>query len=331
MLVLADIRRSREKGGRMLKRVALFLVINFVVLLTIGFVVQVFGFDRWMTAEGVDYRSMLAFCAVWGFGGSAISLLMSKSIAKMSVGAQVIRTPANKTEAWLVETVRELADKAGVAMPEVAVYKGSPNAFATGAFKNDALVAVSTGLLQSMTPTQVRAVLAHEMSHVRNGDMVTMTLLQGVLNTFVFFLARVLTIFLANQRDEDGRRRGGAGSYFMIRIFETVFGILASIVACAFSRRREYRADAGAAELTDAADMISALKALGQGEVRPLPAEMRAFGVVDLPSFAELFATHPSLDDRIKALGGTNGGMKKAARKTGGLFASVDDDSTPWH
>lgn len=316
----------------MLKRVALFLVINFVVLLTIGVVVRLFGVDRWMTAEGVDYQSMLAFCAIWGFGGAVVSLLMSKSIAKMSVGAQVIRTPANKTEAWLVETVRELADKAGVAMPEVAIYKGSPNAFATGAFKNDALVAVSTGLLQSMTPPQVRAVLAHEMSHVRNGDMVTMTLLQGVLNTFVFFLARVLTIFLNNQRDEDGRRRGGMGSYFLIQIFEVIFGILASIVACAFSRHREYRADAGAAELTNAEDMISALKALGQGEVKPLPSEMRAFGVVDLPSFAELFSTHPGLDDRIKALGGIKSdGMKKATRKTGGLFASIDDDSTPWH
>ncbi len=315
----------------MLKRVALFLLINFVVLLTIGFVARLFGVDRWMTAEGVDYQSMLAFCAVWGFGGSVISLLMSKSIAGMSVGARVIRTPANKTEAWLIETVGELAGKAGVRMPEVAIYKGSPNAFATGAFKNDALVAVSTGLLQSMTPRQVRAVLAHEMSHVKNGDMVTMTLLQGVLNTFVFFLARLLTIFLANQRDDDGRRRGGAGSYFMIQIFEFLFGILASIVACAFSRHREYRADAGAAELAGAEDMISALKALGQGEVKPLPAEMRAFGVVDLPSFAELFATHPTLDDRIKALGGMNGGIKQTARKTGGLFASVDDDSTPWH
>ena len=250
----------------------------------------------------------------------------------MLVDACVIRQPQTEQEKWLIETIEELSEKARVKMPEVAVYKGSANAFATGAFRDDALVAVSTGLLQSMTRPQIRAVLAHEMSHVKNGDMVTMTLVQGVLNTFVFFFARVLAFLLHSSSGDEHRQRraGGAGYYFTVRIFEILFGILGSIVACAFSRHREYKADTGAAELLgDTKDMIDALKALGATDMRPLPAEMKAFGIVDMPSFVELFSTHPSLQNRIKAL------SKQAAsfgnRKTGGVFSAVSSGrKTPW-
>lgn len=325
----------------MFKRFGLFLCINFVVILTIGVLVRLFGVDRWLTSEGIDYTSLLGFSAVLGFAGSFISLMMSKTIAKMSMGAEVITSPRSQEEAWLLETVRGLADRAGVKMPEVAVYRGSPNAFATGAFKDEALVAVSTGLMQTMTRPQIKAVLAHEMSHVKNGDMVTMTLLQGVLNTFVFFFARVIALFLNSSKDSDGNRHrsGGIGYYFTIQIFEVLFGILASIVACAFSRHREYRADAGAAELLGRPDdMIEALKALGRTDVQPLPAEMKAFGIVDLPSFAELFSTHPPLSARIKALAGNSGGIygtgigtKKEPKRSGGLFGSLErSDRTPW-
>ena len=234
----------------MFKRVGLFLCINFAVILTIGFLVRLFGVDQWLTREGIDYNQLLAFSAIVGFTGSFISLMMSKSLAKMSVGARVIVEPRTEEERWLVQTVAELANGACVKMPEVAVYSGSANAFATGAFKDDALVAVSTGLMLSMTRPQVRAVLAHEMSHVKNGDMVTMTLIQGVLNTFVFFFARVAAFFLNSSKNNDTHRRrsGGIGYYFTVQIFEILFGILASIVAFAFSRHREYKADAGAAD-----------------------------------------------------------------------------------
>ena len=316
----------------MIKRIGLFLCINFVVLMTIGFLVRLFGVDRWMMQEGIDYVQLLSFSAVLGFTGSFISLLMSKTMAKMFVGARVIERPKTEQEQWLVETVEELSKKARVKMPEIAVYSGSANAFATGAFKDDALVAVSTGLLQSMTRPQIRAVLAHEMSHVKNGDMVTMTLVQGVLNTFVFFFARVLAFLLHSSNNDEHRQRraGGVGYYFTVRIFEMLFGILGSIVACAFSRHREYKADAGAAELLgDAKDMIDALKALGTADMRPLPAEMKAFGIVDMPSFAELFSTHPSLRNRIKALSKQT--FQHEKQGTGGVFSAVSSGrKTPW-
>ena len=320
---------------KMIKRIFLFLMVNFVVLLTIGFLTRVFGIDRWLVGQGIDYGQLLAFSAVFGFTGAFISLLMSKTIAKASVGARTIAAPQTQDEAWLVQTVADLAGRAGVNTPEVAVYRGSANAFATGAFKNEALVAVSTGLMQSMTRPQIRAVLAHEMSHVKNGDMVTMTLVQGVLNTFVFFFARVAAFFLNSRKDDDGRRRApNTGYYFTVRICEFVFGILASVAACAFSRKREYRADAGAAELLGSPDdMIAALRALGSADVRPLPAEMKAFGIVDLPSFSELFATHPSLTDRIEALSKNAVPPRPDKRKpngTGGLFGSVSKSENPW-
>lgn len=324
----------------MFKRIGLFLVLNFVVLITISVLVRLLGVDRWLTANGIDYAQLMAFSAVCGFTGSFISLMMSKSIAKMTTGASVISSPRNETEAWLLSTVRDLSDRAGLKMPEVAIYEGTPNAFATGAFKDDALVAVSTGLMQGMTRPQIRAVLAHEVSHIRNGDMVTMTLLQGVLNTFVFFFARVAALFLQNRGSSDGERRiGGFSYYVVVPVFEILFGILASIVSCAFSRRREYRADAGAAELTGRPeDMIDALRALGRMESEPLPSEMKAFGITDLPSFSELFSTHPPLSSRIEALSGLSSGKTEPSvergerrRSTGGLFGEVNsDDHSPW-
>ncbi|MBR1777912.1 MAG: protease HtpX [Alphaproteobacteria bacterium] len=322
-----------------MKRIGLFLCINFVVLITIGFLVRLFGVDHWLTQEGIDYNQLLAFSAILGFTGSFISLMMSKTLAKLSVGARVIVQPQTEEEKWLVQVVRDLSDQARIKMPEVAVYSGSANAFATGAFKNDALVAVSTGLLQSMTRSQVRAVLAHEMSHVKNGDMVTMTLIQGVLNTFVFFFARVIAASLNSSKNDNGRRRSsGSGYYFTVQIFELLFGILASIVACAFSRRREYKADAGAAELLGSPkDMIEALQALDRTKIQPLPSEMKAFGIVDMPSFAELFSTHPSLQNRIEALSsGLPGGnvIQKKEKRSGGLFGTVSgsrDRGTPWN
>ncbi len=320
----------------MIKRIGLFLCVNFVVLLTIGFLLRVFGVDRWLTAEGIDYTQLLIFSAIFGFTGSLISLMMSKSIAKMSTGAKTITNPQTQEEAWLLQIVGELSETAGVKMPEVAIYPGSANAFATGAFRDEALVAVSTGLLQSMTRAQIRAVLAHEMSHVKNGDMVTMTLVQGILNTFVFFFARVAAIFLnSNKNENEERRPVGIGYYFTVQIFEVIFGILASLIACAFSRHREYRADAGAAELLGSPqDMIEALKALGSADIRPLPSEMKAFGIVDLPSFMELFSTHPPLSARIKALSGgitpSDPPEKKPTPSSGGLFGSVSSKKSPW-
>ena len=324
----------------MIKRISLFLCINFAVLITIGFLVRLFGVDRWMTEEGIDYNQLLAFSAILGFTGSFISLMMSKSLAKMSVNAQVISEPRTEEERWLVKTVGDLADRAHVKMPEVAIYSGTANAFATGAFRDDALVAVSTGLMRSMTRAQVRAVLAHEMSHVKNGDMVTMTLIQGVLNTFVFFFARIAAVFLNSSKNgEDHRRRpNGMGYYFTVQICELLFGILASIIAFSFSRHREYKADAGASELLGGPkDMIEALQALGMQKVQPLPSEMKAFGIVDIPSsFAELFSTHPSLQNRIKALSEglpPSGTVQKKPSSTGGVFGAVssDDAKKPWN
>ena len=321
----------------MFKRIGLFLCINFVVLITIGFLVRLFGVEQWLTREGINYEQLLTFSAILGFTGSFISLMMSKTLAKLSVGAKVISEPQTQEEIWLMKTVDELADAAGIKRPEVAIYSGSANAFATGAFKDEALVAVSTGLMQSMTRSQIRAVLAHELSHVKNGDMVTMTLVQGVLNTFVFFFARVVTVLMHSSKNDDRRRSNGVGYYFTVQIFELLFGILASIIAFSFSRHREYKADAGASELLGGPeDMIDALRALGTTDVKPLPSEMKAFGIVDIPSsFSELFSTHPSLQNRIKALSGNRATQEAVVRKklrTGGVFGSVSSDKkTPWN
>ena len=231
-----------------MKRILLFLATNLAVVLVLSVVLRLLGLDRAMTAEtGMNLGSLLVFSAVVGFTGAIISLLMSKPMAKWSTGAHVIEQPANDAEAWLVETVRRLATKAGIGMPEVAIYEGAPNAFATGAFRNSALVAVSTGLLQSMNKEEVEAVLGHEIAHVANGDMVTLTLIQGVVNTFVVFFARIIgsivdkTVF----RTERGN---GPGYFITVIVAQIVLGILASMIVAWFSRRREFRADAGSAQ-----------------------------------------------------------------------------------
>lgn len=287
-----------------MKRVFLFLLTNIAVMVVLSITMNVLGVGRFLTAQGLDLTQLLIFSALVGFTGSFISLLMSKWMAKQSTGARVInpQAPANAREAWLVDTVHQLADRAGIGHPEVAIYDGPPNAFATGAFKNDALVAVSTGLLQSMTEEEVAAVLGHEVAHVANGDMITLTLIQGVVNTFVVFLARVVGYFvdrvvLKNERDV------GIGYYGTVIVCEIVFGLLASIIVAWFSRQREYRADAGAAKLMGAREpMVRALARLGGLEPGELPKSFEASGISGGAGIAALFATHPPIEDRIRAL-----------------------------
>ena len=286
-----------------MKRILLFIVTNLAVVLVLSIVLRLLGLDRALTAEtGMNLGPLLVFSAVVGFTGAIISLLMSKSMAKWSTGAHVITQPANDSEAWLVETVRKLATTAGVGMPEVAIYDGAPNAFATGAFRNSALVAVSTGLLQSMNKEEVEAVLGHEMSHVANGDMVTLTLIQGVVNTFVVFFARIIgsivdkTIF----RTERGN---GPGYFITVIVAQIVLGILASMIVAWFSRRREFRADAGSAQLLGTpSPMVNALRRLGGVEAGALPQSMAGFGITDRSGIMSLFATHPPIEERIAAL-----------------------------
>jgi heat shock protein HtpX len=289
-----------------MKRIVLFLVTNLAVVLVLSIVLKLLGLDRTMyTQTGISYGGLLAFSAVVGFTGSIISLLMSKQAAKWSTGAQVIEQPTNEAEAWLVETVRRLATKAGIGMPEVAIYEGDPNAFATGAFRNSALVAVSTGLLQTMNKEEVEAVLAHEVAHVANGDMVTLTLIQGVVNTFVVFFARVVGSIVdkAIFRTERGT---GPGYFITVMVCQIVFSVLASIIVAYFSRRREFRADSGAASfLGNPQPMINALKRLGGVEPGELPKAMNGFGIADKAGVMALFSTHPPLEERIAALQGS--------------------------
>jgi heat shock protein HtpX len=284
------------------KRIVLFLATNLAVVLVLGVVLRLLGLDRALAQNGIDYGSLLVFSAVVGFTGAIISLLMSKQMAKWSVGAQVIEQPRNEAEAWLVETVRRLATKAGVGMPEVAIYEGPSNAFATGAFKNSALVAVSTGLLQSMNKEEVEAVLGHELSHVANGDMVTLTLIQGVVNTFVIFLARIIgsivdrTVF----RTERGQ---GPGYFVTVIVAQLVLGILASIIVAWFSRWREYRADRGSAQLLGSpTPMVNALRRLGGLDSGEMPKSLSAFGIAETGGVMALFASHPPIEARIAAL-----------------------------
>jgi len=286
-----------------MKRIILFIATNVAVLLVLSIVLKVFGLDRVAYAgTGMDYGSLLAFSAVVGFTGAIISLLISKSVAKWSTGAHVIEQPGNEAEAWLVATVRRLAEKAGIGMPEVAIFEGAPNAFATGAFKNSSLVAVSTGLLQSMNKEEVEAVLGHEIAHIANGDMVTLTLIQGVVNTFVIFLSRVVgsivdrTVFRSD-------RGAGPGYYITVMVFQILFGVLASIIVAWFSRQREFRADAGSARfLGNPSPMVNALRRLGGVAPHELPKALKAFGITDTPGIMALFATHPPIEARIAAL-----------------------------
>jgi heat shock protein HtpX len=283
-----------------MKRVLLLVATNVAVMVVLSIVVSIFGLDRWMTAEGIDHTSLLVMSAIFGFGGAFISLLLSKRIAKWQAGLQLIDGSEGTTEYWLVETVKKLADKAGVGMPEVGIFEGAPNAFATGAFKDSALVAVSTGLLQSMSKEEVEAVLGHEMPHVANGDMVTLTLIQGVLNTFVFFLSRVVGAIIdkAVFRSERGT---GPGYWITVMLLQFLFGIIAAMVVAWFSRWREFRADRGSADLLgQPQSMISALARLGGLQPAELPPQLKAFGIAG--PIGALLATHPPIEQRIAAL-----------------------------
>lgn len=286
-------------------RIVLFLATNLAIILVLSITTSLFGLNRWMSEQGIDYTALLIFALIVGFTGSIISLLLSKPMAKMSTRARVInpQQPANRQEAWLVETVAQFAQRAGIGMPEVAIYEGAPNAFATGAFKNDALVAVSTGLLQSMDEEEVAAVLGHEIAHVANGDMVTMTLIQGVVNTFVIFLARVVGFFIDRAVFKNDREGTGPGYFITVIVLELVFGLLASIIVAWFSRQREFRADAGAAQLMGTPrSMIKALQRLQQMQEGELPKNIQALGISNHVKMANLFATHPPLSVRIQAL-----------------------------
>jgi heat shock protein HtpX len=285
-----------------MKRVLLLIATNVAVMLVLSIVVSVLGVDRWLLANGINYGALLWLSAIFGFGGAFISLLISKWMAKMSVGAQTIDGSEGTTEYFLVQTVHKLADAAGIGRPEVALYDGPPNAFATGAFRNSALVAVSTGLVQSMSRDEVEAVLGHEVSHVANGDMVTLTLIQGVLNTFVFFLSRVVGYIIdrAVFRSERGE---GMGFYMTVMVCQLVFGILASAIVAWFSRYREFRADRGSANLLGTPrPMIAALARLGGLQSGALPDSVKAFGISSDSRLAQIFATHPPIEARIAAL-----------------------------
>jgi heat shock protein HtpX len=297
--------------GSFAKRITLFILTNLAVVAMLAIVARLIGVDSLLARKGVglNLTGLLIMSAVMGFGGAIISLLLSKTIAKWTSGAKVIEAPRTETEQWLVDTVRRLARDAGIGMPEVAIFDSPDmNAFATGARRDSALVAVSTGLLQGMRRDEVEAVLGHEVAHVANGDMVTLTLLQGVLNTFVIFLSRVVG-FLVDRflnRSEDGEESGGTGiAYFVTSIvLQIVFGIGASMIIAWFSRRREFRADEGGARLVNSGAMARALDRLRmqQGEPSALPSNMQAFGIRGGGGFMALFSSHPPLEQRIQRL-----------------------------
>lgn len=289
-----------------MKRIFLFLMTNLAVMLVLGLVLSVL--QSYLGIQRNSMAGLLLLAGVFGMGGSLISLAMSKWMAKRATGAEVIEQPRSATEQWLMETVRRQAQAAGIGMPDVAVY-ASPdiNAFATGMNRNKALVAVSTGLLQSMSRDEAEAVLGHEISHVANGDMVTLALIQGVVNTFVIFLARVVagivTNALSGNRDGDNSAAGGLAYFAVVMVLEITFGILASTIVMWFSRQREYRADAGGASLAGREKMIAALERLKLSHESSLQGQLVAFGINSgKSSMAELFMTHPSLDKRIAAL-----------------------------
>jgi heat shock protein HtpX len=287
-----------------MKRVFLFLVTNLAVMVVLGIAASLLGVNRYLSANGLNMTQLLGFAAVMGFGGAIISLLMSKPMAKWSTGAEVINGSPDATHQWLVNTVARFADQAKIGMPEVAIFHGEPNAFATGAFKNSSLVAVSTGLLQSMTREEVEAVIGHEVAHIANGDMVTMTLIQGVMNTFVVFLSRVIGYFVDKVVLRNNSERPGMGYYITTIVLDMVLGVLAAIIVAWFSRQREYRADAGAAQLMGRKQpMVNALARLGGLRPAELPQSMQALGISGKPSgLMALFSSHPPIEDRIRAL-----------------------------
>jgi len=290
-----------------MKRIVLLIATNLAVIALLTVVIQLFGIDEWFAQRGQDYESLLVFAAIFGFGGAFFSLLISKWMAKMAMRVHVIEQPANEVEQWLVSTVQRHAQKAGIGMPEVGVFDSpDPNAFATGASRNSSLVAVSTGLLRNMRRDEVEAVLGHEIAHVANGDMVTLTLLQGVLNTFVIFLARVVGGVVDAATRGNGDNRGQGIGYFMTVMVAQIFlGLAASVIVAWFSRRREFRADAGGAELAGTRSMIGALEALKRAHSPSrLPESLAAFGINGerMGALQKLFMSHPPLDERIAAL-----------------------------
>ena len=285
-----------------MKRIVLFLLTNLAVMLVLGVVTSVFGLNRYLSAYGMNYGSLMVFSLFIGFTGSIISLLMSKQMAKWTTGLQLITQPRTADEAWIVQTVQRLAERAGIGMPEVGIYEGEPNAFATGAFKNSALVAVSTGLLSGMTRDEVEAVLGHEVAHIANGDMVTMTLIQGVVNTFVIFLSRAIGFAVDNFLNRGEERRGpGAGYMITYLVLEVFLGLLASMIVAWYSRQREFRADAGSGDLMgQRQSMIQALRRLGGLQAGELPNGLQSMGITG--SIGKLFATHPPIEERIARL-----------------------------
>jgi len=286
-----------------MKRIILFVLTNLAVVLVLGMVASLLGVNRFLTSNGLNLGALLGYALIMGFGGAIISLLISKPVAKWSSGVQVIAQPSNADEKWLVDTVQKLADKAGIGMPEVGIFEGDPNAFATGAFKNSALVAVSTGLLQNMNHEEIEAVLAHEVAHIANGDMVTMTLIQGVMNTFVVFLSRVIGYAVDSfLRKNDEENTGPGMGYFITTIvLDILLGFAAAIVVAWFSRHREFRADAGAAELMGRKQpMVNALARLGGLSTAELPKSVAAMGIAG--GIGQLFSTHPPIEERIAAL-----------------------------
>lgn len=291
-----------------MKRIFLFILTNVAVVAVLGIVASLLGVNRYLTANGLNLTALLGFALIMGFGGAIISLLISKPVAKWSAGVRVINDAQNADEAWIVETVRKLADKAQIGMPEVGIFEGAPNAFATGAFKNSSLVAVSTGLLQGMTKEEIEAVLGHEIAHIANGDMVTMTLIQGVMNTFVVFLSRVIGYAVDSflRRGSDNNSGPGIGYYVSTIILDIVLGFAAAIVVAWFSRQREFRADAGAAQLMGRRQpMMNALARLGGMQPGELPKAVEAMGITG--GIGKLFATHPPIEERIAALQNAQG------------------------
>lgn len=286
-----------------MKRIILFVLTNVLVVAVLGITASLLGVNRYLTPNGLNLGMLLGYALVIGFGGAFISLLISKPMAKWTSGVRIIEQPQNMDEAWIVETVRKFADKAQIGMPEVGIFEGEPNAFATGAFKNSALVAVSTGLLRGMTRDEVEAVIGHEVAHIANGDMVTMTLIQGVMNTFVVFLSRVISYAIDSFLRKGDEENSGPGIGYMIStiVLDILLGFAAAIVVAWFSRQREFRADAGAAQLMGRKQpMVNALARLGGMTPGELPKSMAAMGIAG--GIGQLFSTHPPIEERIAAL-----------------------------
>ena len=284
-----------------MKRILLFVLTNVAVVAVLGLVSSIFGLNRFIGASGLNLGALLGFALVMGFTGAIFSLLISKPMAKWTMGLTIINDSTDPTHQWIVQSVRGFAEKAKIGMPDVAVYEGDANAFATGAFKNSALVAVSSGLLQSMNREEVEAVIGHEIAHVANGDMVTMALMQGVMNTFVIFLSRVIGYFIDKVVLKNERSGTGIGYMVTVFVLDMLLGVVAHIVVSWFSRHREYRADAGSAELMgNGRPMINALSRLGGLTPGELPANMKAMGIGGV--MGSLFSTHPPMEDRIRAL-----------------------------